>query len=364
MSRAILFRGTIERLFTNRHWWVTLTLIALVTIFYYGFCDSRNSFIGFFFFELKNDVIGILYLIPFAYATLRLGLVGATASWAVSLVIVMPRFLRYYLGIDSFINNVAHLSIPLLIVAIVLLELQWRERHHQMMLDRERERRLHIDRVFSVQEEERQRISQGLHDDVLQRLLSIAYMAERMGSNPAASSHEVTSQALMIRDESVQLSDELRRLSYDLRPSILDNLGLVPAVNWLCNRLRKEAMVSVKMFVQGKPRRLGAAVETTAFRIAQEALNNVGRHAHASEVNVILSFASDHVVLEVSDNGVGFASGSTMKKAALDGHLGLLGIRERVASLNGTVTIRTRPSEGTRVRTRLPVDVTTNAVDA
>ena len=356
MSRAGAFWGECRQMAASPHWRITAVLIALVTVFYYAFCDSRGCCTQYFFFELRHHFIGLLYLVPFVYATLSLGLAGAIASWTIGFAALAPRLSRYFLGFDALTNNIGNLGLPFLIAIVVLLELRWRERHRQIAIERENERRMHIERVFGAQESERRRISQGLHDDVLQRLLSIAYMAESLGSTDPYEPESIQTQAFEIRNETIRLSDELRRLSYDLRPSILDNLGLVPAVNWLSVRLRKETGINIKVVTRGAARRLSDAVETTAFRIAQESLNNVARHSHATDAVVTLHFHPDCILLDVTDNGVGFASAHTMEKAVLDGHLGILGMRERVASLNGTLTIKARPAEGTRIKVRLPIE--------
>jgi len=336
-----------------------VALIIAITVFYWGFCDSTQSF-TYFFFELRHRLVGGLYLIPFFYATLTLRLKGVISAWLLVCLAVSPRLVRYSLGIESTLHNTANLVVPFLIILVILLERRWRDRHRQAMKEREDERRMHIERVFAAQESERQRISQGLHDDVLQRLLSIAYMAEGLGSTRTCDPEVVQEQSFAIRDESIRLSDELRRLSYDLRPSILDNLGLLPAVNWLSVRMRNQSGISTRVVTRGETRRLPNSVETAAFRIAQEALNNVARHSRASEAVVTLQFNPDHIVLEVEDNGVGFPSDNAlMRRAVLNGHLGLSGMQERVALLNGALTIRSHPEQGTRVRARLPIPRTT-----
>ncbi len=351
----LLSRNDRGELLVGHEWWFTAALIVAITVFYYGFVDSRDSCTGFFFFELKHDLIGSLYLIPFVYATVILGLVGAATSWVVCLVVLVPRLLQYSLGVDSFLYNMVFLGLPLLVAVTVLLELQWRARHRELMAERECERRMHIERVFKVQEEERQRICQALHDDVLQRLLSIGYVAESLSAAESVANPEARIRVSQIRDESRGLAAHLRRLSYDIRPSILDSLGLVPAANWLINRLQQETGIEARLVTKGRPQRCRAEVETTAFRIVQEALNNVRRHSSASEVVVTVGFVPGHLVVEVSDNGVGFASKQVMRQLVPNGHLGLLGIRQRVASLGGTLTITSRPTNGTRIRAKLPL---------
>ncbi len=339
----------------NRHWWVFMALAAAITCFYYLCVDRRGAFAGLFFFEVTNDFIGSLYLLAFLYATLRLGLAGAVASWFVCFAAVLPRLAHYSVGAISQIYNTLLFLVPLLVAITVLLEVRWRGRYARLAAERERERHLHIDRVFRAQEEERHRIAQGLHDDVLQRILAIAYMAENLSTVADSPSGETVLRAAEIRTESLHLAEDLRRLSYDLRPSMLDSLGLFSAVGWLSKRLQQETGIRVILLTGDSEARFPPLIETTAFRVVQEALNNVRSHSSASEVVILIKASPNRLEIDVKDNGVGFAAGRAMQQAIAHGHLGLLGIKERAESLGGTVSVTSRSGRGTRVVASIPL---------
>lgn len=349
-------RNPLRDTLANRHWWVFLALAVAITCFYYGFVDRRGSFAGLFFFEIKYNFIGSLYFLAILYATVALRLVGAIASWILCFAAVLPRLVQYSVGVDSQIYNVLFFLLPLLLAVTVLLEMRWRARHARLAEERERERRMQIDHVFRAQEEERHRIAQGLHDDVLQRLLAMAYMTENLccqtdgGAKP-----DPERCGAEIRAESLRLAEDLRRLSYDLRPSMLDSLGLISAVGWLSKRLQQESGIRVRLVTRGHPGRFAAEIETTAFRLVQEALNNARNHSLASEIVVSLESSPGRLLIEVSDNGIGFAARRVMQRAVMSGHLGLLGMKERAESLNGSLVVKSRPDEGTSIVATIPL---------
>src|SRR5262249_42880852 len=148
---------------------------------------------------------------------------------------------------------------------------------------------------------------------------------------------------------------ELRRLSHELRPTILDDLGLVPALHFLADGMAKRAglRVEVRGSTQG---RLPAAVETVLYRIVQEAGANAVRHAHPARVRIELAHAPRAVRCSVADDGVGFDAGAVLAPGRGSG-LGLLGIRERLDSVSGNLQIASAPGRGTTVRVAIPLEV-------
>lgn len=309
-----------------------------------------------FFFEIRHNFIGGLYFLAILYGTVTLGLAGALVSWIVCFAAGLPRLAQYSVGIESQIYNVLFFILPLLLAVTILLEMRWRARHARLAEERERERRMHIDRVFRAQEEERHRIAQGLHDDVLQRLLAVAYMTENLCcSTDGGVAPDPERCGAEIRAESLRLAEDLRRLSYDLRPSMLDSLGLISAVGWLSKRLQQESGIRVRLLTSGHPGRFAPDIETTAFRLVQEALNNARKHSSASEIVVSLDSSPECLVIEVFDNGIGFAARRVMQRAVMSGHLGLLGMKERAESLNGSLVVKSRPDGGTSIVATIPL---------
>ncbi|MHA1858762.1 MAG: sensor histidine kinase [Candidatus Thorarchaeota archaeon] len=322
---------------------------------YYILMEGYDTPIDLFYFEVTHDFHGSAYLIPFIYAALTTGLASSIVVWTGCFGAALPRIVHYSLGVNAEIYNTLFFILPLMLAVVILLELRWREKHAQLAAERERERSLHIDHVFRAQESERRRIAQGLHDDAIQRLMSIAFLADNLSEDSSSTVTNQKSVAADIREESLRLADDLRRLSYDLRPSILDSLGLVAAVDWLLQRLQHETAIRVAFYTAGSPTRLDPLVETKSFRIVQEALNNVKRHSHATEVTVCLRFSPTSLIVKISDNGVGFAVDNVMLHAAQLGHLGLLGMRERAESMGGSLTITSTKTNGTGVCVRIPL---------
>jgi PAS domain S-box-containing protein len=151
------------------------------------------------------------------------------------------------------------------------------------------------------------------------------------------------------------IAQELRDFSWNLRPSILDDLGLVPAVEWLVHDLADRTGIRGEFGVTGVERRLPSQLEPGLFRIAQEALRNVERHAQAAGVTVHLAYEVEQVRLTVEDDGLGLSLAEGQTSSSLSGKLGLLGMRERARLLGGSVRIRSTPGHGTQVHVVVPL---------
>jgi PAS domain S-box-containing protein len=208
--------------------------------------------------------------------------------------------------------------------------------------------------ITRAQEEERQRIAQELHDVSVQsaimicRRLDAATEAVEDGDR-----REMTRTLAEARRTAETMADELRRFSRDLRPLILDDLGLVPALNRLLSELRERSNLEIRFDVRGSVRRLDSPAELAMFRICQEALRNIELHADASRAAVEIEFAPAQVVLIVTDDGAGFVV-PALAGLLGEGRLGLLGMRERAALVGGECEIQSSPGNGTRVVTEIP----------
>jgi signal transduction histidine kinase len=208
-------------------------------------------------------------------------------------------------------------------------------------------------RLVQAQEEERRSIARELHDEVGQVLSAIgveAQLAER-----AVGRKEDASRPLV---EVQQLADSalhtVRDLSQLLRPTMLDDLGLAPAVDWLLRGLARRHGVEVNLVQFGMAGRLPPDVEVAAFRIVQEAVTNVARHAQAAQCTVRLTAEGSWLFVDVEDDGVGFGPIVVAASGQRRG-LGLLGMRERAAALGGTLVVDSAPRRGTRVSVTLPL---------
>lgn len=207
--------------------------------------------------------------------------------------------------------------------------------------------------VLSAQEEERKRIAGELHDETSQSLASLLISLERIDASIPDDLPHLKDRLRAARGLTRRALDDLRAVVADLRPLVLDDLGLAPAIRWYAtDRLEPEG-IDVTVEADSNLPRLPAAVETAVFRIAQEAISNVLHHADAGQVRIRIACPRD-LELEVDDDGVGF---DAVLPPPPDGrqHMGLFGIRERAAALGGEATVESTPGEGTRVRVTIPM---------
>jgi signal transduction histidine kinase len=336
----------------NPHFWAILFLLLIISLIYYQDVFNGTYFPWFWnlqIFEFNNHMHGILFSFPFIYAVVFFWWEGSLVTWLLALAIITPRILYFHHNTSAIIINIIYLLMPMVLVFYVSMELRWREKERAVSAEREAERQEYTAQIFKAQENERQRISRELHDETLQTLLVIATRAEELGSRENVKNvSETRTQAEWIRDATLSLSQELRRLSLDLRPAILDNLGLVPAIRWLVGELLHDN-ISGRLEVTGEPRALSPEIEINIFRIVQEALNNIRRHSKASEALVRLEFEPDALQLTLRDNGTGFSPEITTGELTARGKLGLTGIQQRVRILNGTYALNTTPGRGTQI---------------
>jgi signal transduction histidine kinase len=201
-----------------------------------------------------------------------------------------------------------------------------------------------------VREEEKSRVARELHDELAQSLTALKmdaiWLKDHLVRDPAQASGKIDAMLGML-DASVAAT---RRIAADLRPLILDDLGLLPAVEWLVQNFTQRTGIACVLDAD-QDMELAEPYATAVFRIVQEALVNAAKHARASRVSVALQLKDQAVSLEVSDDGIGFDTAAPRKA----GSLGLAGLRERARLALGTVHIESRLGQGTRVQAVIPV---------
>jgi len=211
-----------------------------------------------------------------------------------------------------------------------------------------------LGKVISVQEEERKRIARELHDDSAQDLATLLVELEALGESLPTSAEKAKRMLARVKLQTTKALTDMRQIILDLRPSILDELGLVAAVRWYGRSRLESIQVAVSVNPGAQQKRVEGSVETAIFRIAQEAINNVAKHAEAKEVKVQFEFADDRISLLVEDDGKGFDVESVIGAEGGTASLGLAGMNERATLLGGNVTIESEPGQGTKVRVEAP----------
>jgi signal transduction histidine kinase len=212
----------------------------------------------------------------------------------------------------------------------------------------------------TVREEERTRISRELHDELGQSLTAI-----RIGLDVLETQHKLQDtdwlnnlQGLKhIADSTVE---SVQRIAADLRPTILDELGLPSAIDWLLESFSERSKVTYELILPASALAFTRDISTAIFRIVQEALTNVSRHSHATSVVVDLKETKDFITLKITDNG----QGMTVKHGSRENGLGLVGMRERAIMLGGKLKIQSRTGAGTSIEVRIPKSLkVSNAVE-
>ncbi len=310
-----------------------------------------------------GDATGFLaYLTvpPLIWATYRFAQHGATASLLVMSGIAVwgtahnhGPFVRITLNESLIVLQtfVGVLTVTALTLAGVLTERR-RAEVAQANLVAQLQRAVNEIRVGELLEEQIHRLARELHDEAGQLLASVHLALHEVARNLSPSTKE---RLLEVRGLLDRIELQLRRLSHELRPTILDDLGLMPALRFLSEGVSQRAGVAVQ--VDGSTNgRLPPQIETAIYRIVQEALNNAARHAGASCVWVTLMQREDQIHCSIRDDGVGFHSESELVPGRVRG-LGLVGIRERIAALAGSCEIHSGQGQGTLVLVRIPLEI-------
>jgi signal transduction histidine kinase len=206
--------------------------------------------------------------------------------------------------------------------------------------------------ALNAREEEQQRIARELHDGPLQSLVQLLRTLDALADDTSESGRR---SLIAARGSAERVADDLRRFSRDLRPSVLDDLGISAAVRSEAESLGQRAGMTVEVRVEGTTRRLEEDVELALLRITQEAVRNIERHSGASNVAIRLVFSRARVHLTITDDGVGFDLIPTSSELLSDSHLGLIGMRERARLVGGELRITSPGSGGLTIEAEIPV---------
>lgn len=202
-----------------------------------------------------------------------------------------------------------------------------------------------------LREQEQRRIARELHDELAQALtglkMDVAWIKDKLAAPPPAIVDRLNSMETLL-DSTVAAT---RRISSDLRPMMLDDLGLAPAAEWLVEKFTERTGIPCELAITGAKLDLPDAVATTVYRLLQESLTNIAKHAKASRAGVTLAHGDGAIAMSVHDDGVGFAPQEPRKPNAY----GLIGLRERVILLGGKIRINSAPGQGTTIDINLPI---------
>jgi signal transduction histidine kinase len=210
--------------------------------------------------------------------------------------------------------------------------------------------------IITTQEEERKRIARGLHDETSQALTSLTVNLEAVVEALPLDTDQLKARLKGIQSIAIRTLDEIHKVIWELRPTLLDDLGLTEAVEWLAESNLEAMGITVNLETVGAERRLPNKVETALFRIIQEAITNISRHAEAESASINLEFEDDFIAVHIADDGRGFDFDKAIGSTKTGRGLGLLSMRERVELLRGTLDIRSQPGQGTQINIQIPAN--------
>lgn len=358
----------IPRIFINLHFWIVLLLFGGSIILHYPqlipFIDPVEP--SSFLYLTRYSLGRLLLLLPITYAGLVFGLRAGLASLGVALLIMAPNiFFLAQTTTDDIIETIGIVIIGL--VVILWLESYEIDKGHRLQAflrletaQRELQRmqqnlRFYLKQILIAQEEERRRIAQELHDDTAQALVVLSRKLDDFIATADHQSPQNSAYLKELQQQTDRILNGVRRFSQDLRPSVLDDLGLLPALEWLIPDLAQHFGIAIDMKVLGSVRRFPPEPELILFRIAQEALRNVGKHSQATKARVTLDFGDDKAILTINDNGDGFKPPERIGDLAAAGKLGLTGMQERAQLIGGSLRLESQPGKGTTVIAEVPI---------
>ncbi len=211
-----------------------------------------------------------------------------------------------------------------------------------------------LEKIIDAQEEERKRIARELHDEFAQTLTALMINLQFTSQNLPADMNGLKQHLEATQALTAQILREISQLILELRPTVLDDLGLVPALRWYAESRLEPAGTRVHVEATGLKHRLPTGMETALFRIVQEAVNNIAKHACAHAVHIRLAASETQISVEVEDDGIGFKSEEAFQVRDGMRGLGLLGIRERASLLGGILTIDSHFEQGTHLKVDIP----------
>lgn len=344
------------RVHTAVNYSIIVMLLGVLLSIYYTFLYSlpirNNSWVGWFwecfFFEYKNGILGALLLLPALYAFIMLNRQFAFLFLVVIIVTLLPYIITLAYKPEMVLKSLSLIAIPPVLLLSIEMKLVADSREKTAREESEKQRMEIVRQRLRAQEEERRRISQELHDSVAQSLLAIAATACDLAENDALDASARAGLDAVHRN-SLEAVDEIRMICQALRPSLLDTFGLVPAIRGLVSKIREETDLRVQLTVYGQVYELPPEESLAVFRVVQESLSNVTRHADAQLLLVAFKFYETQLTIEITDDGKGFDTGSNVSAFALRGKLGLLGMCERARAIGGEIHVESRIGVGTTV---------------
>jgi signal transduction histidine kinase len=332
---------------TKRHLLITSAFVVVLGGFYFvgtGFLLRLWLPPPFFYRVGYHEIILVAYSGLVVYATTTLGIKAGLIVSLVGLFIAIPHHIFFPAQPDAYYRYASWLAKNCLLAIFIGAALNAKEQQGYYLRE-----------VFNIQEQERLRLSRELHDDIAQKLIDAGHAIDELLFRIKDPSPDFEVRLKILRKQTDQVLEDTRRAIQGLRPPLLEEIGLKRSLSWLCQELSEETNIEVEQHIDIEDVRMTPEIEFAIYRISQEAITNIKKHSAATKLNYSLWAKSGRIRLIISDNGRGFAPPGQEKLRAA-GKMGLVGIRERVRLLKGTLDLESSPGSGTTLKIGIPLD--------
>jgi signal transduction histidine kinase len=293
-----------------------------------------------------HELVLLLFSGVIVYIAFFLRIIFSLCFSLVGFFVILPHALLIPAYPDPIYRILSWLTINILLALVVGITINARERQKIYLRD-----------IVNTQEQERHRLSRELHDDTAQELIDVGHDIDEILETPGGLPEEVKLNLLNLRKSIDEILEKTRRAIQGLQPPLLEEVGIKPALLWLCGSLAEETGIEVEPDIDFPEDSLTQETKIVLFRVTQEALNNIKKHSQAEKVEVVLVITEDKVRLTIKDDGAGFNPVGRGKLLSR-GNFGLAGLQERVELINGSFNLRSKPGEGTMIKVEIPLSNT------
>jgi signal transduction histidine kinase len=340
---------------------IVLLLLTGVLLYYLGdlsWLGGGRLKNGFLAGQAYHEICLLVITVSVVYATLIFRLRGGITASITGSAALRPHAVFFSTYQDPFFREATFASISLLLAAFIgtLLNSRDRIKSEQQRLE------LFISQTFEQQELDRQHLAHELHDETAQELVDISHKIDELLEDKNDTRPYVADNLRQLRHDVDRVLEGTRRLIQGIRPPLLEELGLKPALSWLADQTAEEAGIEVRLVIAEPMPRIARAVEMSLFRIAQEALTNAKRHSQATRIDLAIMVEGKQVVMKVTDNGEGFHVPNA-EALVRSGKFGIMGIMERASLVGGNVRVESVPEIGTTVIAQMPLGIDNRNLD-
>jgi len=325
---------------------ITVLIIVLGVLYFMGDGSLSNLWTppDFFYRVGYHELLLAVFSGLVIYGTITFGVWGGIGLTLIGLAIVLPHDIKYPLQQDAYYRVASWMAKNGLLAIFIGTAIEAKD-----------QQRLYLKELFNIEEQQRHRLARELHDDAAQGLVDAGHGIDEILARTPDMPSGTAESLVTLRKQMDQVLDATRRAIQGLRPPLLDEMGITPALIWLCDGLAEETGIKVERRINMGPHtRLTPEIELALFRISQEALSNIKKHSSASEVNYDLEVRHNKIKLTIGDNGGGFVL-IKESQVRFSGKMGLIGIRERVRLLDGSFSLSSTQGVGTVLTIEIPL---------